>query len=684
MAEEKNHTPEENKKEELRSFKDELKEAIPEEKEERLEFLKREEIRTMKKDIEKLREVEAEKEKERITALESEKEIKKEEVEKEEVKGEEVKKPEPEYEPQPQGTLIPTPPKKASSLKKVLVRIGFVLIFIFILGFIYWFFAPEITIFKDIFPRKEEPVIEEEEPVTEEEEEEEEEVEIFVPSPFISVEKVLTFEISENEEIPPIIEQLIIEELPQNSFTQIVIKNEKENQLADLEDIAQAFQIETVPEVIQKLDVKDFNLLIYPQEEGRKEVFIIKIKEEENLPEALKIWETKITQEGLFISNNKISTISSSFKTFVFKEDKFSIRYLTISKNDSGVCYTLFENYLILSSSFKSMQKAVRELRVSIASKLQEKIGQLFIVGFEGKTLTSQLEDFFKKYKPGGVLLLSKNIEDRQQLKSLIKDLQDLSKEETGFSLFVAVDQEGGPISRIAFLEEKTAQSEIEDTYSSYEIGLKRGEELKELGVNVNLAPLLDYMKEEDFWFNRSFQKSPQLSGELAKSLILGQKEAGILTAIKHFPGYVNIPFNPEVKLATVLTPEISQFKKAMEAKPELIMVSNTVYTDIDSLLPFTFSQKGIQYLKTNLDSEALIISDDLAQNSLLEKFSIKEIVTKPIKAGVDMLIFSGWGAPVNQALDSFLTAAINKEVSETKIDIAVSKIIQLKETLLK
>jgi len=231
-------------------------------------------------------------------------------------------------------------------------------------------------------------------------------------------------------------------------------------------------------------------------------------------------------------------------------------------------------------------------------------------------------------------------------------------------------------------LEEKTAQSAINSTDDAYRIGLKRGEELKELGVNMNLAPLLDYMQSGNFYFNRCFQKSPLLSGNLGKSLILGQKEAGILTAIKHFPGYVGISFNPEAKLATISTPEISQFKQAMEAEPELIMVSNAVYTNIDPSLPLTFSDKGVLYLKNNLGSEALVVSDDLAQTSLLDEFSLKEIVTKPIEAGVDILIFSGWVAPVNQALDTFLEAVSNKEISETKIEQAISRIIKLKQTL--
>ncbi|PIP24594.1 MAG: hypothetical protein COX33_01130, partial [Candidatus Nealsonbacteria bacterium CG23_combo_of_CG06-09_8_20_14_all_36_125] len=209
-------------------------------------------------------------------------------------------------------------------------------------------------------------------------------------------------------------------------------------------------------------------------------------------------------------------------------------------------------------------------------------------------------------------------------------------------------------------------------------------EELKELGVNLNLAPLLDFAQEGDFLFSRSFQKDSSQIGILAKSLISGQKAGGILTAFKHFPGYGQISFNPVEELAILeKIPEISQFKKTMEAKPELVMISNVIYKETDPSIPFIFSPTSIQFLKNNLGSGILIISDDLPQNSLLKSFSLKEIVTEPIEAGVDILIFSGWRLPVEQGLDEFLKAFRNGEISKEKIDKAISRVTELKQKLL-
>lgn len=329
---------------------------------------------------------------------------------------------------------------------------------------------------------------------------------------------------------------------------------------------------------------------------------------------------------------------------------------------------------------------------------LEQRIGQLFIIGFDGKVLNSEIENLIKEMHPGGILLLKRNIENENQLKELISSLQEIALKDTGLPLFVVVDQEGGLISRISWAE-KTSQSEIESPERAYQIGKRRAEELKKLGINLNLAPLLDTTFPGDFIFERSFQKDAKIIGELAKELIRGQKEAGILTGLKHFPGYEGIPFNPEEKLAVLeKIPEISQFKKATaasdepseaslaplgrEALPEMIMTANVIYKDIDKELPFTFSKKGIQFLKKEILGDYLLVSDDLAQNSLLDKFSLKEIVTLPIKAGVDILIFSGWRMPPEKGVLAFREAVNKNEISQERINQSVSKIIELKQRL--
>lgn len=587
-----------------------------------------------------------------------------------EIKEKETKKVFPE-------TIIPKPlPKKPSSFKKVLVRGVIVLLLLLISSSFYWFFVVKKPAEEEVVPPTEEESIPPEEGVIEK-------PEIIISPSLLSITETRTLEISKNEEIPESFNRLMAEELQKGEFLRVVIKNIDENRLASLEDLFGAFQIEASEGISKKLEA-DYTLAIYPQEQGKRIVFVAKIGEKEELTELLKNWEEKIAKEGFFVSGNKVPTLLSYFKTSSYQNVSF--RYLTISKEDFGICYLLFDNYFVFATSFESLKKAIEQVKQEVElSALREKVGQLFIVGFEGKEISPQLEEFIKKYKPGGVLLLSKNIESQEQLKNLISGLQEISLKETGLPLFIAVDQEGKSLARIGFLSEKTDQSEIKNTDEAYQVGLKRGEELKELGVNLNLAPVLDIASSGDFLFARSFQKPAGETGELAKSLISGQKAAGILTAMKHFPGYDGISSSPEEELGTLSkVPEISQFKKAAEANPEIIMTSNLIYQQIDSSLPFPLSAKAIRYLKDILGQKILTASDDLDQNSLLEKFSLKDIVKKPVEAGVDILIFSGYRLPAEKGLDEALQAAKNKEISLEKIDKAFLRITQLKKALLK
>lgn len=142
---------------------------------------------------------------------------------------------------------------------------------------------------------------------------------------------------------------------------------------------------------------------------------------------------------------------------------------------------------------------------------------------------------------------------------------------------------------------------------------------------------------------------------------------------------------NPEEKLMEKESvPEISQFQIALESNPELIMTANVIYKDIDPALPFTFSSGAIKFLKEKLNKNILVVSDDLSQNSLLEKFSLRDIVSLPVEAGADILIFSGFRLPVEQGLDEFLKSFKEGRVSEENVQTALARIIKLKESLLK
>lgn len=310
---------------------------------------------------------------------------------------------------------------------------------------------------------------------------------------------------------------------------------------------------------------------------------------------------------------------------------------------------------------------------------VDQKIGQLFMVGFDGKEINSDIENLIKETHPGGVLLLARNIGTDEEVKKLISSLQEIAINDTGLPLFIAIDQEGTACNRICDPED-VAQGDIKDTVKAYQAGLRRGEKLKDLGINLNLSPLADDSVNSDFIYDRTFKKNTNAIGYFAQEFIRGQKEAGIFSCLKHFPGYKGISFNPEELLASVnKVPDFSQFKKAAEIEPELVMTANVIYKDIDPENPLTFSQKGISFLKENIKGDYLIITDDLSQNSLLDNYAISDIVAKPVKAGVDILIFSGWRIPVEDGYSALKDAYLSGELADEEINRAALNILNLK-----
>lgn len=332
----------------------------------------------------------------------------------------------------------------------------------------------------------------------------------------------------------------------------------------------------------------------------------------------------------------------------------------------------------------KIEEKAILSPEEQLERKsLEEKIGQLLIVGFEGKIVTPEVEELFETIHPGGVILFSRNIENVEQFKKLTADLQNLSEEKNNLPLFIAIDQEGGAVRRINWLNDQIAQSEIVDETQAYEVGFSRGQALKDLGINLNLAPVLEVAKEEDFICERTFKKDSKVTGELAAKLINGQKQAGIFTSVKHFPGYVDIDFDPENdRLPKVKkTPEHGQFKKTKEAQPEMVMTANVIYEDIDPENPFTFSKKGIEMLRENLGGDFLVISDDLTSKVLTESYPPAKPVVLAKKAGVDLLLM-GWEES-ETLIESFLElkkSVESGEISLEETDETVLKILKLKE----
>ena len=324
--------------------------------EEKLEFLKRKEVRTMKKDLSRLREQEAKKERERIIRLEMEKKAKTKE-EKQKI------------------DLIPK--KKPFSLKllpkihlptkcqKVIVRIFIVILLILISAFIFTFWhwyiregqeqpvsPPTPLESLPVIPEETIPPIEEK-PV---------EQEIIIPLSLISVDATTTLTISNKEELIDAISQLVQEEQKESEIQRIIIKDIKKNKILGIREFFETFEVKEPENFLNNLE-NDFTLFVYSQKQGNRFGFVAKIKTKEKLTDLLKVWEPTMEKDyqKLFeILGKDKRALIPYFKQASYKGKNF--RYQTFSQNGLGICYLVSENYFIFTSSGESIMEIISRL----------------------------------------------------------------------------------------------------------------------------------------------------------------------------------------------------------------------------------------------------------------------------------------------------------------------------------
>jgi beta-N-acetylhexosaminidase len=311
---------------------------------------------------------------------------------------------------------------------------------------------------------------------------------------------------------------------------------------------------------------------------------------------------------------------------------------------------------------------------------LKEAVGQVLLIGVAGGEMTDETKALMRKIRPGGVLILGRNIQNEQQLKRFIEDL----KETASIPLFIAVDQEGGEVSRIGW-EESTSQADLKGEVHAFGVAKERARGLASMGITMNLAPMLDGRTLGDYLFSRAFQTDTLVAGALAGALVKGHKEEGVIAVPKHFPGYDGISFNPEEGMVprVSLFPDTFLFEDlSKKVALSFLMISHVVYEDIDKENPFPFSKKGIALLQEKMGKEILVMSDDLSSKSMVEHYGVFEIGEKAMLAGVDVLLVAGYPEPsiVESFYEGFLKKAAKNPAFEARVRESAAKILKFKK----
>ncbi|MGB5506574.1 MAG: glycoside hydrolase family 3 N-terminal domain-containing protein [Sulfurovum sp.] len=340
---------------------------------------------------------------------------------------------------------------------------------------------------------------------------------------------------------------------------------------------------------------------------------------------------------------------------------------------------------------------------------LEKRIGQMFMVGFHGTEAPkgSQICKDIQRYHVGAVILFDynpvdknkpKNIATKKQLATLTKQLQACSEDG---KLLIAVDQEGGKVQRLkskyGFYGKfpkasdviKMDQSKIKETYT------KMSKELKSVGINYDLAPVVDLdinMKNHVIHgLGRSFGKDPKMVANYASTFIDAMHSNGVLTSIKHFPGHgssVGDTHKGFVDVTDLWQKVELEPYRLLKDKADTVMVAHVFNKKIDAKYPASLSYKTVtKLLRWKLDYHGVVITDDLQMGAISQKYGLKNTLELAINAGVDILLIGNQLDPkktvsTKKLVETIVSLVKSGEVTEETIDKAYKRIQNLKKKL--
>lgn len=340
----------------------------------------------------------------------------------------------------------------------------------------------------------------------------------------------------------------------------------------------------------------------------------------------------------------------------------------------------------------KSEIKKIDKIEEKIHSmSLDDKIGQLFIVGFDGQLINDEIINLVKNEKVGGLIYFSRNIIDSNQIVNLNNEIKSI---ENDIPLFISIDEEGGIVSRVPEEYAKIPSSgyigEFNDENLSYNVGRIIAKELKGLGFNMDFAPVLDINSNPNNTVigERALGNNSDIVSRLGIKTMEGLRDGGIISVVKHFPGHGDTDIDSHYGLPIVTKTleelnglEFIPFKNAIDNGADVVMVSSIILSSVESEYPATMSRKVINdILRESLNFEGVIATDDMTMAAITNNYNLTDAVIKSIDAGSDLVLVCHGYEEILNSISAVKEAVINNILSEDKINKSVYRLLKLKE----
>lgn len=324
---------------------------------------------------------------------------------------------------------------------------------------------------------------------------------------------------------------------------------------------------------------------------------------------------------------------------------------------------------------------------------IEEKVGQMIIVGMDTNYITDRIKIMITKYKIGGIILYRKNFSTYSEMLKLIKSLKELNKDNK-IPLFIAIDQEGGRVNRMP--------KEIENLPSANKIATTGGEELvrksanitgrilRQSGFNLNFAPVLDIKRfnNQHAIGDRSFGTNKEDVAKCGIATMQELQKNEVISVIKHFPGHGATKqdshyFLPVIKssINKIENEDMYPFGQAIKNGADAILVGHLMIKNVTGMYPASLSRKFItKYLRKKYRYNGLIITDDLKMRAIKFLYGTDVAVQKAFEAGNDIIVFRFNQNEEKRVIEKIVDLVKKNKLKENRINKSVKRIVKMKE----
>ncbi|SDX47318.1 beta-N-acetylhexosaminidase [Marininema mesophilum] len=332
---------------------------------------------------------------------------------------------------------------------------------------------------------------------------------------------------------------------------------------------------------------------------------------------------------------------------------------------------------------------------------LEEKVGQLFIVGFHNGDapayeMNQQAKRLISQKYVGGIILFDRNVGTPRQVGELSNQLQRTAQtSSSGIPLLISVDQEGGAVARlkqgVTLFPGNMVLGASRDEKLAYQAGKVTASELRAMGINMDFAPSLDINNQpaNPIIGVRSYGSDPTLVSKMGIAQMRGFRDGNVLSVVKHFPGHGDTSTDSHIGLPTVDQPysrlnnvELRPFKAAIKADADAIMSAHITFPAIDPTpgLPGTLSKKVLTgLLRERLGYQGVIITDDMEMGAIIKNYGTAEATVRAVKAGADLILISHDLTRQEQSINAVLNAVHKGIISEKRINDSLRRILKMK-----